>query len=404
MEYCSICGVSENDVSKFYRNGKYGRNLCNKHYLQLKTRGKITDSTKPNLNDKRIYWTSEEENKLIELTNKLMPYKEISILLNKTLSSVNSKVNQMEIKTNYKNSSKYKAIYQDYDWCYQKYMIEGLNHKEMAKEANCTKRVIEKWCQEKHRLTQEYRQINKKLNNLQKNLIIGSMLGDGHIDKREDQPMFIEVHAENQKDYLYYKYNTLIDFCNNPPTRKDACYKNFNGKLYLCQPSYRFCTRIYDCLLEYRGKSYTYLLNLMNEFSFSIWMLDDGYRDKSNWELCVAEYTQDDINYAINLLKEKFELICWQEKDVRYIRFDAPSSRKIDKIILNNIPNNLDIIKYKITENNNIYGEEKRIYIKYKDEEILFADLCKKYNLDYKNTYRKVFKHNEDINNIIGVC
>jgi len=109
-------------------------------------------------------------------------------------------------------------------------------------------------------------------------------------------------------------------------------------------------------------------------------------------------------NYAINLLKEKFELICWQEKDVRYIRFDAPSSRKIDKIILNNIPNNLDIIKYKITENNNIYGEEKRIYIKYKDEEILFADLCKKYNLDYKNTYRKVFKHNEDINNIIGVC
>ena len=27
-----------------------------------------------------------------------------------------------------KNSMYFKAIYQDYDWCYQKFIIEGLNH------------------------------------------------------------------------------------------------------------------------------------------------------------------------------------------------------------------------------------------------------------------------------------
>ena len=404
MQYCSICGVSELNTSRFNKNSKYGKNLCNKHYLQIKNHGKIIDSSQPDINDKRIYWKPEEENKLIELVEKIIPYKEIAEILHKSVTSINSKVNQMGIKTKYKNSNKFKAIYQDYNWCYQKYMIEGLSHKEMAKEAKCTKRVIEKWCTEIHRITQEYRQVNKQLNEKQKDLIVGSMLGDGHIDKREDQPIFIESHAENQKDYLYYKYNNLKDFCNISPVRKEACYREFNGKMYLCQPQYRLSTRIHDCLLEYRGKSYTYLLNLMNKFSFSIWMLDDGYRDKSNWELCVAEYTQDDIDYAINIFKEKFELICWQEKDIRYLRFDAPSSRKIDKIILNNIPNDLDIIKYKITENKNIYGEEKKIYIKYKNEEILFTDLCKKYNLDYKSTWQRVFKNNENISNIIGIC
>lgn len=39
-----------------------------------------------------------------------------------------------------------------------------------------------------------------------------------------------------------------------------------------------------------------------------------------------------------------------QNKDLRYVYFNAESSRKIDDIILRNIPNNLDIIKYKILD------------------------------------------------------
>ena len=121
------------------------------------------------------------------------------------------KENDIQIQIHNHNSS-YKAIYQDYDWCYQKFMIEGLNHDEMAKEGNTSKRTIEKWCTEKHHLTQKYRQKNKQLNEIQRNLIIGSLLGDGHIDKRELQPTFIVSHAEEQKDYLFWKYNILKDF------------------------------------------------------------------------------------------------------------------------------------------------------------------------------------------------
>jgi len=399
MQICSICGVSELDT-RFYYNSKHGENLCNKHYTQLVNRGKITDPSKPDINYKKTFWTSEEERKLIDLVNEKTPYEEIAIILNKRSSgSISDKVASMGIETKYPNSSKFKAIYQDYDWCYQKYIVEGLNHDEMALEAKAKKRVVEKWCVEKHRLTQEYRQIHKQLSDKQKDLIIGSMLGDGHIDKRETQPIFIVVHAENQKDYLYYKYELLKEFCNISPTRQEAGFREFNGKLYPCQATYRICTRIQDCFLEYRGKTYTYLLNLMNEFSFSIWMLDDGYRSNSNWELCICEYTEEDINNALNIFKDKFGLVGKLKKDIRYLMFDAVSSRKIDAIILKNIPSELDIIKNKITENNISVGQ-KFLYVKYNNEDIKLHELCKDLNLDYKYVWQKL-KRGSSIEEII---
>jgi len=313
-----------------------------------------------------------------------------------------AKINNINLEYTYKlNNAKFKAIYQSYDWCYQKYIDEGLNHDEMALEANCSKRVVEKWCSEIHKLTQKFRQKEKQLSILQKDLIIGSMLGDGHIDKRETQPIFIVSHAENQKDYLYYKYKILKDMCNIEPREIEEGICVFKEKQYNHQKQYRLCTRIYDCLKEYRNKSYTYLLNQLNEYSFSIWMLDDAYRGYSNWSLCVAEYTQEDVNNAINILKERFNLNCWQGKDIRYLQFDAECSRNIDLIILRNIPNEFDIIKYKITENENISNEVKKIYVNYNNRDILLSDLCKTYNLNYKHIHQKLFRDNKNINEIM---
>jgi hypothetical protein len=397
---CSVCGISE-DLTKFYYNSKYGTDMCNKHYLQIKNHGKIIDASQPNLDDKRIYWTPEDEKQLILLINKSTPFKEIGKILNRSRDAISTKIFELKIDTSmfYKNNINYSAIYQDYDWCYQKFMVEGLNHDEMAIEANSTKRVVEKWCTEKHRLTQKFRQQNKTLSELQRDLLIGSMLGDGHIDRREDQPMFIVAHAENQKGYLYYKYNILKDLCNIPPVRKEAYQTVINGGSCFCQPSYRFCTRIYDCLKEYRGKSYTYLLNLMNKYSFSVWMLDDGFRSRATWQLCVAEYTPSDINLAMDILKQKYNINAYPDKDIRYLDFDATSSRIIDQIILESIPNELDVIKYKITENN-LSKPHKVLYVD-ENNKITLKEFCREHNLDYKYAWSK-FNGGFDLNEFIN--
>jgi len=358
-------------------------------------------------NLKEILWKNELNNweyelsKLIiyieDLSKKCSGENELNIKLGVYQGFINRLIKKHNLKLNLKydiksNNPNFKAIYQNYEWCYEKYIIKGLNHKEMAKEANCSKRVIEKWCQEKHGITQKYRQIIKKLNNIQHNLIIGSMLGDGHIDKRETQPIFIVSHAENQKDYLYWKYDILKDLCNIPPTHRPEEIRIFFDKEYLCQKSYRICTRIYDCLLNYRSMTNINLLNQMNEFSFAIWILDDAYRKSSNWELCVAEYKQEEIDYAISLFSRLWDLISYQNKDKRYITFDAESSRKIDKIILNNIPNDLDIIKYKITNNDNLSNQQKFIMLNIDNKEIKLSDYCKENNLNYKRIINRTYK------------
>ena len=178
-----------------------------------------------------------------------------------------------------------------------------------------------------------------------------------------------------------------------PPVEKPEVerYFNSNHKVSLCQKHYRFCTRVHDCLKYYRSLNYSGLLNLINEYSFCIWMLDDGYRDSSNWRLCVAEYTNEDVNLAINLFKQKWEIKAWREKDDRYLIFDAISTRKIDKIILNIIPNDFDIIQYKLLNNPRISTPQKRITINMDGNDIYLSQYCKENNLDYKRIINRTY-------------
>lgn len=280
-------------------------------------------------------------------------YKELEISV-KSIERI-CKENNIDLQTN-KSSKNFKAVYQDYNWCYQKYMTEGLNHEEMAFEGKCSKRVIEKWCSEKHRLTQEFRKINKQMNSIQKDLVIGSLLGDGHVDKRETQPIFIVSHAENQKDYLFWKYELMKDLMNMTPSYYKEEYHPFRiDKQYLCQPHYRISSRIHDCFTPYREMSKHDLINNLNEFSLSVFALDDGYRADSNWQICLADIPMNDRHFFIDIMESRFNLTGHITNcDDRYMIFTADSSRKLDMIILDCVPCDLDIIKDKLLQNDKI--------------------------------------------------
>lgn len=128
--------------------------------------------------------------------------------------------------------------------------------------------------------------------------------------------------------------------------------KYFKNSENICQPWYRLNTRIINDLIPIRAMSNSELIKSLNEFGLSIHLLDDGYRNQSNWEICMASYTDAEKQLYIDVCKERFGfepyiVAC----DHRYLKFRAPDSRKIDQIILQNIPNELDIVKHKITEN-----------------------------------------------------
>lgn len=313
---------------------------------------------------------------------------EISKLLNKTRNSITSKAMKLGLTDKYirSNNPKFKAIYQDYNWCYQKFIVENKSHKEMAKEANCSLRVIKKWCSEIYRLNKRTFKENKHLSDEQKELIMFSLLGDGHIDKRETQPIFIVSHAENQKDYLYWKYNILKDLCQSEPTYHEECFSTFStDERYLCKPSYRFGTRIINDLIQIREMSKSEIINQLNEFGICIHLLDDGSRSHSNWQVCVANFDESDKELYIKKCKEDLFLNCHKLKDDRYIQFDAISSRRIDDLILFYIPNDLDIVRYKIIDND-ICKPANYFYVHTNDGDIGLNNYCRKNKLSYLKT------------------
>ena len=303
-------------------------------------------------------WTTEQEDYLEQLYSEYFPLSDIVLKMNKfsgierTRGSISSKAVKLGLTQKYikPNNVNFKAVYQDYDWYYYHFVELGMNYEEMSDIAHCTKRVIEKWGQEKHHIDTYTRMENKKLDQKQYDLIIGSLLGDGHIDRREDFPLFIVSHAENQKDYLYYKYEIMKNLCEMSPTKYTGKkqYKIMDS-ICDCQDFYRFNTRTYYALRPFREMSKIDLINNLNEYSLSIWMLDDGHcNEDGGWELCCPLEIQEDRDNLITILKEKFNIIAKQQKDNRYFRFHIDDSIKITDIIMKNIPHNLDIIKYKI--------------------------------------------------------
>lgn len=352
---CDICGDENHDRYYLWKQPgeNYNKILCGKHYNQMSNKGEIIDPT-PSEHIARKMWTKEEEDKLRELYLTGMSIKEIASYFGLTVGAISSKAGDLGVSKELikPNNPNFKAAYQDYDWCYERFINRGMSMQEMANEAGANLRVIQKWCQEIHDLDARSYKKHKKITDIQRQLIMFGRLGDGHIDKRPEQPMYIESHAENQKDYLYWKWTILKDLCNKEPVYYPPQEHTFGGKQkYKCQASYRICTRIIDDLKPIREMSSREIIEQLNEFGLSVHMLDDASRSDGFWSLCVAGFSEEDVALYLDICKERFNIKGKIRKDTRYIGFDKKSSQAIDDIILRNVPNDLDIIQYKIFNN-----------------------------------------------------
>ena len=234
--------------------------------------------------------------------------------------------------------------YQDKEWLYQQKIVFNKTNEEIANEFGWTKRVVEKWVQIFGFGNRDYKN-EKKLSEKQISLIKGSILGDGHIAQNNS---FIVSHAENQKDYLFWKYKILEDACSSSPSYYEKKKKYFsNGNTYDCLPYYRFNTRLLSCLVPIKDTPRIEIIKNLDELGVSVWFLDDASREMCNWRLCVAALSEEEKEATIEKLND-FGVSSHLCKDTRYLFINAESSRKIDEVILRNIPNDLDVIQYKI--------------------------------------------------------
>nr|YP_008475198.1 hypothetical protein [Wickerhamomyces mucosus]AGS44518.1 hypothetical protein [Wickerhamomyces mucosus] len=180
-------------------------------------------------------------------------------------------------------------------------ILDYNNHKKFIKE--CTKRS---------QVTNLY----KPLNNIILSIIYGSLLGDGHAEKRPNgKATRITFYQESvHKEYLLYLHFLVasLGYCNtNTPSIKTRIGKN--GKIrYII----RFATWTYDNFNVIHQEWYKNKIKIvpksiekhLTPLALAIWVQDDGGKVSKGLKLATNSFTLEDTKFLANLLSKKYKL------------------------------------------------------------------------------------------------
>jgi hypothetical protein len=191
-----------------------------------------------------------------------------------------------------------------------------------------------------------------------KQLVIGSLLGDGCFCKAGNQVFhhsLVIVHSIEQLPYLQFKYSILNkhDLCSNYAIRhyQDDRFKNRN---------YTECklrTRVCPVFTEMRNKCYLdgkKQINLdfiedIDALGLAIWYMDDGYVTNNSCILSTCSFKKEDQEKLAGFLLGKFNLHFTTGKNDNSMYLKAEDFKKFKSLIE---PYILDIFHYKLVPYN----------------------------------------------------
>ena len=184
------------------------------------------------------------------------------------------------------------------------------------------------------------------LTQLQKSIVIGSVLGDGYLriaPRRSNA--FLEInHSLNQKEYVDWKYEMLKNICASPPKVRRSNGERKAYRFYTRQSSE--LTRIYN--LFYRnGQKIIPPDLILDPIILAVWFMDDGSKcRKSDIYLNTQKFNQEEQRILIHSL-EKLKLKTTLNKDKIYfrLRFRKSSISRLRNILVKNL---IPAMRYKI--------------------------------------------------------
>ncbi|MEN9582283.1 MAG: intron-encoded endonuclease I-SceI [Candidatus Parcubacteria bacterium] len=173
----------------------------------------------------------------------------------------------------------------------------------------------------------------ERLNQMQRSLIIGSILGDGYVRIIKGRKnAFLEInHSFKMKEYVDWKYEILKNIVISPPKMRKG-----NGN----RIAYRFFTRQHPEITELfnlfyvNGKKVIPHIDL-DEISLVVWYMDDGSKcGSSNYYLNTQQFTLEDQNKLLKFLKDK-NIEARLNKDKIYWRI---------RILMSSVPNFMNLV------------------------------------------------------------
>jgi len=171
------------------------------------------------------------------------------------------------------------------------------------------------------------------LTQVQKSIIIGSLLGDGYLrimPGRKDA--FLEInHSISEKDYVDWKYRKLRSIVKSSPKQR-------NGKGV--RVAYRFFTRQNPELTKLHSRFYSDRIKIIPNIKFNplilaIWFMDDGNKTYKTYYLNTQRFDHLSQKKLIQALKKQYGIDSTLNRDKKYyrIRIKQSSARKFEKLI-----------------------------------------------------------------------
>ncbi len=183
-------------------------------------------------------------------------------------------------------------------------------------------------------------------------LIMGSLLGDSSIRRRDKYSCFRFTHSIKQKEYAEYKKDILKEF--EISEFREVRRKIGDNFIHAID----FATNTHPIFNYYRNLFYKNfkktitqeIINQLTPESLAIWVCDDGsYSTKQGYIiLCTNAYSLEEHNLMKQFFNEKFGLkptIGFRDGKYYYLRFKQEDSKKLIQIIKPFIPKGMN---YKI--------------------------------------------------------
>lgn len=152
----------------------------------------------------------------------------------------------------------------------------------------------------------------------QRLIIWGTILGDGYLQKVGKKTARLKIeHSEKQKDYIFWKYEKLINLAQDKPKP----IKRYNNKFRKEYVYYRFQTHSSPILGKYRRWFYDEsgkkripknIENILKHpLVLAVWYMDDGYLDKKNRtaEIYLPKYPEKDVEMLRETIEKLYSLL-----------------------------------------------------------------------------------------------
>ena len=153
------------------------------------------------------------------------------------------------------------------------------------------------------------------LNTEQKEILIGTILGDGHLEQNGKGVRLRVDHGIKQKDYVVWKYERFRNLSPSEP----RIIKAFHKKEMKTYERFHFSTYSNGVFQEWRDLFYKDRIKIIPEnikeiftspLSLAVWMMDDGYKrnDCNALRLNTDLFQYEEQKILVDCLKENFDV------------------------------------------------------------------------------------------------